>query len=118
MGTHNQKVQQIVQSKAEEAKEELDTKKAKFECKMTRAASQKDSNLEKAKAYNEKHQQKMEGIQTEQKKEIDEKKTKMEDKLTKAAERRDGVIEQVKQTAAQSAVLKMSPKKTQQEQEK
>jgi len=57
----------------------------------------------------------MEGIQTEQKKEIDEKKTKMEDKLTKAAERRDGVIEQVKQTAAQSAVLKMSPKKTQQE---
>jgi hypothetical protein len=113
--THNQKVQQIVQSKAEEAKEELDTKKAKFEGKMTRAASQKDSNLEKAKAYNEKHQQKMEGIQTEQKKEIDEKKTKMEDKLTKAAERRDGVIEQVKQTAAQSAVLKMSPKKTQQE---
>merc|ERR1711915_93951 len=115
--THNHKVQQVVQSKAEEAKEELDTKKAKVEGKMSRAASQKDSNLEKAKAYNEKHQQKMEGIQTEQKKEIDEKKTKMEDKLTKAAERRDGVIEQVKQTAAQSAVLKMSPKKTQQQEQ-
>jgi len=43
-------------------------------------------------------------------------KTKIEDKLSKAAERRDGVIEQVKQTAAQSAVPKMSPKKSQQEQ--
>merc|ERR1711953_289407 len=53
---HNQKVMQNVQSKAEEAKEELDTKKAKFEDKMTRAASlKKDTKLEKAKAYNEKH---------------------------------------------------------------
>jgi len=52
---HNSKVQQIVQSKAEEAREELDTKKAKFEDKMTRASSQKDAKLEKAKAYNEKH---------------------------------------------------------------
>merc|ERR1711990_678686 len=55
---HNQKVMQNVQSKAEEAKEELDTRKAKFEDKMTRAASFKsDAKLEKAKAYNEKHQQ-------------------------------------------------------------
>jgi len=47
---------QNLQSKAEEAKEELDTKKAKFEDKMTRAASfKKDTKLEKAKAYNEKH---------------------------------------------------------------
>jgi len=92
---------QNVQSKAEEAKEELDTKKAKFEDKMTRAASFKNgAKLEKAKAYNEKHQQRVEGIQLEQQKELDDKKNKIEDKLTKAAERRDEVIEQVKQTAA------------------
>jgi len=83
---------------------------------MTRAASKNDPKLEKVKAYNEKHQQKMEEIQTEKKKEVDDKKTKIEDKLTKAAERRDEVIEQVKQTAAQSAVLKQSPQKPQQEQ--
>merc|ERR1711982_268585 len=72
---HNQRVMQNVQSKAEEAKEELDTKKAKFEDKMTRAASfKKDTKLEKAKAYNEKHQQRMEGIQQEQQKELDDKK--------------------------------------------
>ena len=58
----------------------------------------------------------MEELQAEQQKEIDDKKNKIEDKLSKAAERRDGVIEQVKQTAAQSAVLKMSPQKPQQEQ--
>merc|ERR1712110_525160 len=100
--THNKKVQQIVQSKAEETKEELDTKKAKFEDKMSRASSFK-------------HQQKVEGYQTEQQKELEDKKTKIEDKLSKAAERRDEVITQVKQTAAQSAVLKQSPKKAQQE---
>merc|ERR1712194_236168 len=94
---HNQKVMQNVQSKAEEAKEELDTKKAKFEDKMTRAASFKsDTKLEKAKAYNEKHQQRVEGLQLEQQKELDDKKSKIEVKLTKAAERRDEVIEQVK----------------------
>jgi len=88
---------QNVQSKAEEAKEELDTKKAKFEDKMTRAASFKsDTKLEKAKAYNEKHQQRVEGLQLEQQKELDDKKSKIEVKLTKAAERRDEVIEQVK----------------------
>ena len=114
--THNQKVQQIVQTKAEETKEELDSKKAKIENKMTKAASFKnDAKLEKAKAYNEKHQQRVEGFQTEQQKELDSKKTKIEEKLNKAAERRDEVIEQVKLTAAQSAVLKMSPKKTTQE---
>jgi len=108
---------QNVQSKAEEAKEELDTKKAKFEDKMTRAASFKNgAKLEKAKAYNEKHQQRVEGIQLEQQKELDDKKNKIEDKLTKAAERSDEVIEQVKQTAAQSAAPKMSPQKPQQEQ--
>lgn len=109
--THNKKVQKIVQSKAEETKEELDTKKAKFEDKMSRASSFKNQKLENAKAYNEKHQQKVEGYQTEQQKELEDKKTKIEDKLSKAAERRDEVITQVKQTAAQSAVLKQSPKK-------
>lgn len=64
--SHNAKVQKVVQSKAEEAKEELDTKKAKFEDKMTRASSFKNQNLEKAKAYNEKHQQRVEGYQTDQ----------------------------------------------------
>merc|ERR1712110_1384481 len=113
--THNKKVQQIVQSKAEETKEELDTKKAKFEDKMSRASSFESQKLENAKAYNEKHQQKVEGYQTEQQKELEDKKTKIEDKLSKAAERRDEVITQVKQTAAQSAVLKQSPKKAQQE---
>merc|ERR1712110_125116 len=64
---HNQKVMQNVQSKAEEAKEELDSKKAKFEDKMSRAASfKKDAKLEKAKAYNEKHQQRIEDMQLEQ----------------------------------------------------
>jgi len=88
---------QNVQSKAEEAKEELDTRKAKFEDKMTRAASVKsDAKLEKAKAYNEKHQQRVEGLQLEQQKELDDKKSRIEVKLTKAAERRDEVIEQVK----------------------
>jgi len=114
--THNQKVQQIVQSKAEEAKEELDTKKAKIEDKMSRAASFKNTTLEKSKAYNEKHQQKVEGYQSEQQKEIDEKKTKIEDKLSKAADRRDEVMSKKKETAAQSAVMKQSPKKAQQEQ--
>jgi len=52
---HNQKVQQVVQSKAEETKEELDTKKAKIEDKLSREASFKRSKQEKAKAYNEKH---------------------------------------------------------------
>jgi len=64
--SHNAKVQKVVQSKVEEAKEELDTKKAKFEDKMTRASSFKNQNLEKAKAYNEKHQQRVEGYQTDQ----------------------------------------------------
>ena len=52
---------------------------------------------------------------SEQQKELESKKVKIEEKLNKAAERRDEVIEQVKLTAAQSAVLKMSPKKTTQE---
>lgn len=115
---HNQKVQQIIQSKAEEAKEELDTKKAKIEGKMAREASFKADKLEKAKAYNEKHQQKVEGFQSEQQKEMDTKKTKIEDKLTKANERREEVMGKVKQTAAQSAAPKMvSPQKPKQEEQ-
>jgi len=84
---------------------------------MTKTSSFKTEKLEKAKTYNEKHQQRVEDFQSEQKKEMDNKKTKIEDKLSKAAERRDEVIEKVKLTAAQSAVLKMSPKKTEQEKE-
>lgn len=115
--THNQKVQQIIASKAEESKEELDKVKAKIEDKMTRTSSFRTDKQEKAKAYNEKHQQKVEGIQTEQQKELDTKKTKIEDKLTHAATRKEEVIEKIKQTAAQSAVLKMpSPQKQEQEQ--
>jgi uncharacterized membrane-anchored protein YhcB (DUF1043 family) len=48
-------VQQAIQSKVEETKEELDTKKAKLEDKMARTASLKNNTQEKAKAYNEKH---------------------------------------------------------------
>jgi len=49
-------VQQVIQSKVEEAKEELDTKKAKIEDKLSRTSSFKNNTQEKAKAYNEKHQ--------------------------------------------------------------
>merc|ERR1712110_501570 len=135
--THNNKVQLVRERKssrdkaqAEKAQTEMTQKhtsaeqrtvdklngiqeKAKFEDKMSRASSFKSQKLENAKAYNEKHQQKVEGYQTEQQKELEDKKTKIEDKLSKAAERRDEVITQVKQTAAQSAVLKQSPKKAQ-----
>lgn len=104
--SHNQKVQKIVMSKAEEVREELDSMKARIEIKMTRTASNNDAKLERAKAYNEKHQQKVENLQNEQQKELETKKCKIEDKLTKAAERRDEVIESVKLTAAQSASLK------------
>lgn len=97
--------------------QEKETIKAKIEQKMTKVSSFKIKNEEKAKTYNEKHQQRVEDYQSEQKKELDIKKIKIEDKLSKAAERRDEVIEQVKLTAAQSAVLKMSPKKTEQQKE-
>jgi hypothetical protein len=73
--THNQKVHKVVVTKTEESKEELDTKKAKIEDKMTRTSSFRTDKQEKAKAYNEKHQQKVEGFQTEQQKELDTKKT-------------------------------------------
>lgn len=110
-------MQEVIQSKVEEAREELDTKKAKIEDKMARTASLKSNTQEKAKAYNEKHSQKVEGIQTELQKEIDTMKTKIEDKLSSAANRREEVIEQLKQTAAKSAVLKIpSPQKPEQEQ--
>ena len=114
---HNQKVQQAIASKAEESKEELDKVKTKIEDKMTRTSSWRVDKQEKAKAYNEKHQQKVEGIQTEQQKELDTKKALIEDKLSNAANRKEEVIEKIKQTAAQSAVLKMpSPQKPEQEQ--
>jgi hypothetical protein len=53
--THNQKVQQVIASKAEESKEELDKLNAKLEDKMTRTSSIRTDKQEKAKAYNEKH---------------------------------------------------------------
>ena len=56
-------------------------------------------------------------IKEEQKTQTDTKKTQIEEKLVSAANRREEVIEQVKQTAAQSIVLKKpSPAKEEQDQ--
>ena len=83
---------------------------------MGRTSSIRNNVQEKAKAQNEKHQQKTEQIQEELKTQADTKKTLIEEKLVSAANRREEVIEQVKQTAAQSIVLK-KPSPTKEEQE-
>ena len=82
---------------------------------MGRTSSIRNNVQEKAKAQNEKHQQKTEQIQEELKTQADTKKTLIEEKLVSAANRREEVIEQVKQTAAQSIVLK-KPSPTKEEQ--
>jgi len=90
----------------EEHKVEINVLKTKIDSKMGRTSSIKNNVQEKAKAQNEKHQHKTEQIQEELKTQADTKKTQIEEKLVSAANRREEVIEQVKQTAAQSIVLK------------
>ena len=83
---------------------------------MGRTSSIRNNVQVKAKAQNEKHQQKTEQIQEELKTQADTKKTQIEEKLVSAANRREEVIDKVKQTAAQSIVLK-KPTPTKEEQE-
>ena len=83
---------------------------------MGRTSSIRNNVQVKAKAQNEKHQLKTEQIQEELKTQADTKKTQIEEKLVSAANRREEVIDKVKQTAAQSIVLK-KPTPTKEEQE-